>query len=132
VDEVGPVRVRVVLPLLVDAAIQLWRRGNIVERRRALVVGGSLAFFVLAAACHTALVQQQILPMPYLISTAFLAPLIVMAYQLAGDVVHVSQLSQLLALSESHLHEVGERVELAARAAELGFWSGTPVAMPSG
>jgi PAS domain S-box-containing protein len=110
------------LAFLIDATIHLWRRGTHAERRLALAVGGSMTLFVLLAACHTALIQQQVLRMPYMISTAFLVPLMVMAFQLTADVVHVSQLSQLLVMSQSDLREAGERVELAAAAAHLGFW----------
>ena len=81
-----------------------------------------MALFVMLAACHTVLVQQQLVRMPYMISTAFLVPLIAMTIQLMGDVIHVSQLSQLLTVSQADLREAGERVELAADAAKLGFW----------
>ena len=107
---------------LVDASIQLCRRGTYVERQRALTIGGSMVLFVVLAACQAALVQQQVLRMPYMISMAFLVPLIVMTLHLMTDVAHVASLSQLLELSESHLREAGERVELAAAAAKLGFW----------
>jgi len=110
------------LVFLIDASVQLWRRGNAVERRHAIVTGGSLVLFVLMAAVHTALVQQGVIATPYMISFAFLMPLVVMAFQQSADVVHGSQLSQLLARSQSDLRGAGERVELAAEAADLGFW----------
>src|SRR5688500_10185762 len=112
----------VFLAFLIDATVQLWRRGTYAERQRALTIGGSMTLFVLLASCHTALVQQQVLRTPYMISIAFLAPLVVMTLQLMTDVVYVSNLSRLLEVSESHLREAGERVELAAAAAKLGFW----------
>ena len=45
------------LLFVVDASVALWRRGHRGERRRAVVVGGSMTFFILVAAGTSALIE---------------------------------------------------------------------------
>jgi two-component system sensor kinase FixL len=104
--------VLVVLLFVVDASIGLWRRGT---RRRALVVGGSVTFFILAAGLHSALVEAGLVRTPYLISWSYLAILIAMGHELTVDVCAAADLTRKLRESE-------ERMGLAADAANLGMW----------
>ncbi len=98
-----------------DASIALWRRGDAEERRRAAVIGGSLALFVLVGLAHTILVRLEMIRSPYLVSFAFLPVLAAMAYELSRDLLRAAQLARDLRESE-------QRMALAADAANLGFW----------
>jgi hypothetical protein len=74
-----------VLVFVVDASITLWCRGHRSERQRAVVVGGSMTFFILVAAGHSALVEAGLIRSPYLISLSFLPILAAMGYQLGSE-----------------------------------------------
>jgi len=63
---------------LVDAAVAVWRRG---ERHRALYLGGSTVVFVTLGAIHAALVERGWVESPYLVSFAYLAVIMAMAYE---------------------------------------------------
>lgn len=105
--------VLMLLVFVVDASVRLWRRGG---RRRAAVVGGSVAFWVLAAGTHSALIESGIVRMPYLVSLAYLVILLAMAYELTADVSAAAQLARQLQESE-------RRMDLASAAAGLGMWT---------
>jgi PAS domain S-box-containing protein len=95
-----------------DASVRLWRRGG---RRRALVVGGSVTAFSLAASVHSALLEGGIVKTPYLFSWAYIAILVAMASELNEDVLAG-------ALIASKLRESERRVDLASAAADVGMW----------
>jgi two-component system sensor kinase FixL len=103
------------LIFVADASVTLWRRGNRTERRRALVVGGSITFFILVAAGNSALLHAGLIHTPYLISFPFLAIVTAMGYELSQDVLRAAQLSDDLRESE-------ERMSLAVDAANVGIW----------
>jgi two-component system, LuxR family, sensor kinase FixL len=98
---------------VLDASISLWRRGG---RRRALVVGGSVTFFLVTASVHAAFVETGMLNMPYLFSWAYLAILVAMASELNADVLAAARLAVELKESE-------RRMELASAAGDLGMWA---------
>jgi two-component system, LuxR family, sensor kinase FixL len=104
--------VLLVLVFVVDASVRLWRRGT---RRRVIVVGGSLTFFLLAAGLHSALVEEGIVRTPYLISWFYLGILLAMGHELTVDVFAAAELSRQLRESEG-------RMSLAAESANLGLW----------
>jgi two-component system, LuxR family, sensor kinase FixL len=106
------IAVLIVLWFVVDASVRLYRQGSV---RRAIVVGGSLTFFVLAAGTHSALVEAGTIRTPYLISWCYLAILIAMGSELTAEVCAATKLSQQLRESE-------ERMGLAADAANLSIW----------
>jgi two-component system, LuxR family, sensor kinase FixL len=106
------------LGFLVNASIEVWRRG---EGRWALFLGGSMIFFT-TAAVHSALVERGAIQSPYLISFAFLATILAMAYELSGEVLRAAQLVRELHASEAGLRESEERMTLAAEAANVGVW----------
>jgi two-component system sensor kinase FixL len=107
--------VLLLMAFVVDASLTLWRRGGATERRRACVIGGSLALFILASGCFVALVNDQVIELPYLISLPFLVVVAAMGYELSQDVLRAAQLARELSESE-------RRMELAASAAQLGLW----------
>lgn len=119
---VADVSLLLTMLFVVDAALTLWRRGGRDNRRRAAVLGGSLAFFVLVAAGCASLKHAGIIHVPYLISLPFVPVLLAMAHELSFDVLRAAQLARSLETSESELRENKERIKLAASAAELALW----------
>ena len=105
--------VLIVIAFVFDASISLWRKG---AGRRAVIVGGSIVFFFLTSRGQAALVENGILNTPYLTSFAFLAVLIAMGHELSDEVFRAAKLSRDLVESE-------QRMDLAAHAAKLGFWT---------
>jgi len=108
--------VLLLLAFVADASLTLWRRGGAIERRRARVIGGSLTVFILVAGCFVALVNEQVIAVPYLVSLPFLIVVAAMGYELSHDVLRAAQLAH-------ELRESDQRMELAASAAQLGLWA---------
>jgi two-component system sensor kinase FixL len=106
------------LIFFVDATITVWRRG---DRRRALVVGGSMIFGGILA-WHVPLVIWGIIDIPFFLSFAYSGIVAAMAYELSYDLLHAAQLARQLQASEADLRETEQRMELAASAAKLGMW----------
>jgi two-component system, LuxR family, sensor kinase FixL len=104
---------------IVDASLSLWHRGDVVSRRRALVLGGSLTLCVLFTASVALLVFSGRLHAPTALTPAFFIVVLAVAYELGQELVQAAQLSR--DLRESEL-----RTELAAQAAGLAFWSWDP------
>jgi two-component system sensor kinase FixL len=116
---VGKLSSLLLLIFLADASLEIWQRG---ERKRALYLGGSAGFFILAAAVHSALVERSLIDSPFLVSFAYLGIIAAMAYESSRDVLRATQLVDELQTSELQLRESEERVTLAADAANLGIW----------
>jgi PAS domain S-box-containing protein len=100
---------------VVDASLRLWRAGSRESRRRAVIVGGTLAFFILFASAQAGLVVGGVLRMPIVVSFPFLAVLLAMSYELSRDALRAAQLGRELRESE-------ERMTLASEAAGFGVW----------
>jgi PAS domain-containing protein len=112
---IGPLSSLLYILFVLDASRTAWRTGTREARRRAATVGGSIVFFVVAATLHANLVFEGIVATPYLISAAFFGTVLVMAYELAMDVVRSAELSRELSRNE-------RRMELAVEAADIGLW----------
>src|SRR6476660_5591491 len=104
-----------VLAFVVDASLTLWRRGTSEDRRRAVVVGGSITLFILVAAGLSALVHAKVIDLPYLVSFPFLWVIAAMGYELSRDVLRAAQLAR-------ELGEEERRLDLAAQAGGMGMW----------
>lgn len=111
-DVVEAVSVALVILFVLDASIQLWRQGG---KRRAAIVGGSVVIFFILAKGQATLVEKRIVDAPYLVSFAFLGVIGAMGLELAGDVLRASDLAR-------ELNESQRQMDLAGRAASLGFW----------
>ena len=107
------------LAFVVDASISLWRKG---ERRRALVVGGGVTFFYVAAGVHSALIESGLIQSPYMIGFSFLAIVVAMSSELSHDLLRAAQVSSQLKRSEVSLRESEERLKLATDSAGAGLW----------
>jgi len=95
----------------VDATITVWRRG---DRRRALLIGGSMIFGALLA-WHVPLVIWGILEVPFFLGFTYTAIVAVMGYELSNDVARAAGLARELEISQ-------KRLNLAADSADLGMW----------
>jgi signal transduction histidine kinase len=78
-----------ILVFVADASIAAWRRG---ERRQALMVGGSVEFFLLAAMGTSIAVIWGRVQAPVIFSLLYLGVVAVMGYELSSGVLRASQL----------------------------------------
>jgi two-component system, LuxR family, sensor kinase FixL len=111
-----------ILAFVADATLALWRRGGRENRRRATLIGGSIALFIALAAGLSALVNARMIQMPYLVSVPFVGVILAMGLDLSSDILRAAQTEQQLRTSEAALRESEARVGLAASAANLGHW----------
>ena len=108
-----------ILIFVADASVTAWRRG---ERRKALMIGGSVEFFLLLGTVQAALVHWAQLPIPVLIGPLYLGLVVVMASELSRDVLRASRLVHELQASEAGLRESEKRMTLALEAGSVGLW----------
>src|SRR6266699_4533347 len=99
------------LVFCVDAAITVWRRG---DRRRALLVGGSMIFGAILA-WHVPLVIWGVIEIPFFLGFTYTAVVAAMGYELSSDMARAAHLARELDLSD-------KRLNLAADSADLGLW----------
>ena len=95
----------------VDAAITVWRRS---DRRRALLIGGSMIFGAILA-WHVPLVIWGVIDVPFFLGFTYTAIVATMGYELSNDLARVAGLARELEISE-------KRLNLAADSANLGMW----------
>jgi PAS domain S-box-containing protein len=95
----------------VDAAITVWRHG---DRRRALLIGGSMIFGAILA-WHVPLVIWGIIEVPFFLGFTYTAIVAAMAYELSSDMARAARLTHELEISE-------KRFNFAADSANLGMW----------
>ncbi|MFO1313159.1 MAG: PAS domain S-box protein [Burkholderiales bacterium] len=95
---------------IVDASITLWRRGGAVARRRAALVGGSLALCIATAGSFAALVVAGVLHMPTVLMPGFFIVVLAMGYELVWDLIAAAQLAAQLRASEERFRTVVEAV----------------------
>src|SRR5437870_9090267 len=95
----------------VDATFTVWRRG---DRRRALLVGGSMIFGAILA-WHVPLVIWGVIEVPFFLGFTYTAVVAAMGYELSSDMARGARLAHELELSD-------KRLSLAADSADLGLW----------
>lgn len=100
-----------ILIFLVDASIASWGRGN---RRRTVVMGGTVALAFVLAAVLSILMNRGVLPGPF-VSVVFMLIVLLMASELSLEAQRASVFSR-------ELRETQERMLLATDAAGLGLW----------
>ena len=98
---------------IVDASISLWRRGGTVARRRAALVGGSLAVCIVAAGSVAALVVTGAVHAPTIIMPGFFIVVLAMGYELVWDLAAAAQVAAKLQASEQRFRAVIEAVPSA-------------------
>lgn len=117
VGEVNPWRYLIhlttilLLIYVLDAAYGSWKLGRV---RSALVLGASILMATILGAIFSGLMVRGILPGPF-IALIYLIIVLAMAFELSADLLRSNRLAGELQKSE-------ERMRLAARAADLGFW----------
>jgi PAS domain S-box-containing protein len=99
------------LIFFIDATITVWSRG---DRRRALVVGGSMIFGAILA-WHVPLVIWGLIEIPFFLSFAYSGIVAAMSYELSNDMAQAARLAARLEVSD-------KRLNLAADSADLGLW----------
>lgn len=105
---------------VIDAAIAVWRRG---DRREALVVGGSIVFFVVIATAQAVAITWGIISMPMTASLSYQCLVGAMAYELGYDLLRAAALARRLRTTEAVLREGEKQMSLAAAAAGLIVWT---------
>jgi two-component system, LuxR family, sensor kinase FixL len=103
------------LAYVVDAAIRLWRKGDLRERQRAFVVGGGVALFTVSCMINGILAHGGVAHVPYFITLSFLLLVAAMAFELSRDLMHAAS-------NAGELRENAESMSLAAGAAQLAMW----------
>src|SRR5882762_2192934 len=98
------------LVFCVDAAITVWRRG---DRRRALLVGGSMIFGAILA-WHVPLVIWGIIDIPFFLSFAYSGIVVAMGYELSSDISRAAPLARKLKASQAALRKSEQDMEVAA------------------
>ena len=109
---VGQVSFILWIIFVTDAAVSVWRRG---ERRRAVMLGGSIIFFALTGSVYAVLTLWKIIDAPVMASLLYMGVVLSMAYELSHDTAGAYKIGEDLKESE-------HRLELAAEAAQLGVW----------
>lgn len=100
---------------VIDASRRLWRNGSPERRRHAVLVGGSIVFFILVAAGHAGLAAAGITRTPLLVCFPFFALIFVIGYDMSREVRRAARVLSDLEKSE-------RRLALAASAAGLALW----------
>lgn len=110
---IGQLSLWTMIIFVLDAGITAWRRG---DRRKALSVGGSILFFLLAGTAQTAFIVWGDVPWPSTPSLFSLGIIVAMGSELGGEALRAAELARDLRVSQ-------RRMALAAEAAKLVFWS---------
>lgn len=113
----------ILIVFLLRSVVTVWRRHDIHERRRALLVCGSIAGFVALSSAWAAIVVLGWIPGPMTINVSFFGVVLVMSYELGGEVLRAAQLARSLTKSQSDLRDSERQMTLAAEAAGLGLWN---------
>jgi signal transduction histidine kinase len=98
---------------MLGAARDVWRRG---DRRRAVLVCGSMLFVATGSWLHTSLVHAGILRSPYVISVVYIVVVVAMYAELTRQVVEGAELAD-------RLREAERRAALSDAAAGIGHWT---------
>lgn len=109
-----------ILIFVADATITAWRRG---DRRKAIMVGGSVELFLLLSLGQATLAVWAGLRIPVIYSVPYLGLVAVMGYELSREVLRASALVRELKTSEAGLRESEQRMSLAVDVADLGIWT---------
>jgi len=94
----------------IDASIRAWRRGM---GGRAVLTGGAVAVFIIAAGIHAPLVDAGLVPTPYMVGLAFMAIVLMLGYQLAADAFLTARYAARVKESEERWRALTSQVQLA-------------------
>jgi len=105
-----------------DAALTAWRGRENRHQAKTVRICASIGLFVLAAGLWNLAVIVGGIPFPVAILPAFTGVLLVMSYELGGDVIRAAHLAKALTASEVTLRHSEQRIEDAVQAAGFGLW----------
>lgn len=103
------------LVYVLQASWHLRRTGTVEGRRRAVLLGGGLAFFIVFGAGLPGVVAAGLVEMPMNASLAFLGMVFVLNYELGGDLLRAARIA-------ADLETTKRRLALAAAAGRLAIW----------
>jgi PAS domain S-box-containing protein len=107
---------------LIDALVQLTREPpSEMRRRRLQLVGALLLFALVAVGWITSMVVLGV-PLPTMLSVAFLCVVLVLSLHMVGDLLRAAELARELRLAESSLHETRDDLRIAEQSTGLGLW----------
>jgi PAS domain S-box-containing protein len=109
---ISEITLLLLLAFFVDASITAWRHG---ERKRALMVGGSIVFLGTIVAAQVAPVVWGVIEVPFFSSFAYLGIVAALGYELSHDIIRAVRLAHELELTE-------KRLTLTADWAGVGLW----------
>ena len=107
---------------MVQATVQLWRRGDRDSRRKAAFVGGSFLFLGLVGAAMAQLRHEGLVDFPYLRAWVVFAGLLALGYELSSDVFRATELARQVTVTEAGAREQAERLRLAVTGGRLALW----------
>lgn len=94
----------------IDAALAGWRRGGAVNRRRAVLIGGSLVAWITVAAGQAILVTSGIVRFTFLFALPGFFVMLAIAFELGADTVRALHVTTRLRLSEAALRHSAEQL----------------------
>jgi signal transduction histidine kinase len=121
---IGLLSLLLLVIFVADASLAAWRRG---DRQRALLVGGSVAFFAAGSAIESFLVLGQVVQAPLTATLLYLGLMAAMGYQLSDDALRAARLSDELLLLQADLAHVGRLSTMSQLAASLAHELNQPL-----
>lgn len=94
----------------IDAALAGWRRGGTVNRRRAVLIGGTLVAWITVAAGQAILVTSGIVGFTFLFALPGFFVMLAIAFELGADTVRALHVSARLKQSEAALRLSAEQL----------------------
>jgi len=111
------------LVFIADALVQVRRRGDRDEYRRAWLVCGAISFQILVAGGVATLATWGLITAPFIFTPLFLVPILVLGYALGDEALLSLRERDRLGRSESLLRESEQSWEMAGLTAGIGPWS---------
>ncbi len=103
--------------LVLDSCVRLWRDG---QHHEAWVIGLSVGAFIPALTIHEVLVDLGVYSFPYVLTYAFLGILLVLSFELAGQVVRAAELADEVVERDHRWRTLMERVRLLVMGLDSG------------
>jgi two-component system, LuxR family, sensor kinase FixL len=116
---IGTVSMFLFILFMIDAGVTLWRKGTQEQKRKAIVIAGTMTISFLLVFIQASLVVWKLIELPIVLSPPYVIMVGGLAYELGRDILRAKQLA-------SALHESEERLGVAARSAGLGLWVFNP------
>jgi PAS domain S-box-containing protein len=102
---------------VVDASVTLWRLGDPVSRRRAMVVGGGILACVVLVVGFAVLILSGAVRAPTIMTPGFFIVVVAMGYELSWDLLVAQRTAAQLRHSEAELQSSGARFRAVVEAA---------------